>query len=101
MLSGQGKTTLTVHLCIRSGIRSRENDVNIVFYIIQRSLCENNLQLCPILILNYIFVVANMVLASSEEPGTPIFFVKQGPGTRGKLYKTTNKHYLQLQNDLL
>ena len=31
VLLGQVKTTLTVYLCIRSGIRSRENNVNIVF----------------------------------------------------------------------
>ena len=42
--SGQGKTTLTVHLYIRSGIRSRENNINIVLYIIQRLLCKNKLQ---------------------------------------------------------
>ena len=35
-LTGLGKTTLTVYLCIRSGIGSRYNNFNIVFYIFQR-----------------------------------------------------------------
>ena len=39
-LSGLGKIMVTVDVCVRSGIRSRENDVNIVYYIIQRLLCE-------------------------------------------------------------
>ena len=64
-LSGQGKTTLTVYLCIRSGIRPREIDVNIVGYIIQRLLYENNLQFCPILIQNYTLL--------------PMFFSRNGP----------------------
>ena len=53
VLSGQGKSTSTVHLCIRGGIRSRENHINIIFNIILILLCENKIQLYPILIQNY------------------------------------------------